>query len=261
MEPVRALIVDDEPLARETIHMLLDDRPEVEVVGVCANGEEAVAAIQEKAPDLVFLDVQMPALDGFGVIQAIGPARMPVVIFVTAYDQYALRAFEAQALDYLLKPFDDERFMQALDRAVQRVRQQAVGAFNTQLAGLMQHLKRPTYLERIMVKTNDAVVFVDTDVLTWIEAAGDYIVLHAGGTKHLLRETMRGILEQLDPRRFVRIHRSSIVRIDAIARLEPFFHGDYVVILHDGTKLKLSRRYWEQVEAVLSGRDSSEDRR
>lgn len=257
MDPVRALIVDDEPLARETVRMLLDDRPDVEVVGDCANGEEAVAAIRAEAPDLVFLDVQMPALDGFGVIQAIGPDRMPVVIFVTAYDQYALRAFEAQALDYLLKPFDDERFGQALDRAVQRVRQRAFGSLSTQLVGLLQDLKRPAatpaYLERIMVKTNDAVVFVDTDALTWIEAAGDYIVLHAGGTKHLLRETMRGILEQLDPRRFVRIHRSTIVRVDAIARLEPYFHGDYVVTLHDGTELKLSRRYWEHVEQVLSG--------
>ena len=258
MTPLRALIVDDEPLARDTLRLLLDEHADIDVVGDCADGRQAVEAIRTAAPDLVFLDVQMPELDGFGVVQAIGPEHMPVVLFVTAYDQYALRAFEAQALDYLLKPFDDERFAQAVRRAVQHVRQRSVGALSQQLKGLLEGLgrvasapARPSYAERIVVRTNTSVVFVPTADIRWVEAAGDYVILHTDGHKHLLRETMTGLLDQLDPALFARIHRSSIVNLDYIRELQPLYHGDYLVVLHDGAELRLSRRYWDAFEAKL----------
>ncbi len=263
METIRVLIVDDEPLARETVRLLLDDHDGFVVVDECENGNQAVDAIRKYRPDLVFLDIQMPERDGFGVIKAVGPKQMPVVVFATAYDQYALRAFEAHALDYLLKPFDDERFEQALERAAERIRQRQVDTLSDRLINLLEshnnHIgaeATPEYLQRVMIKTRDAVFFVNTDDIDWIEAAGDYVNLHVGIKKktHLLRETMTGMMKKLDPKQFVRIHRSSIVNISRIRELRPFFHGDYIVLLNDGTELKLSRRYWEEVERVLGGR-------
>ena len=228
MEKIRALIVDDEPVAREGIRIMLEADGEIEVVGECANGRDAAEAIERLSPDLVYLDIQMPEMDGFGVIQEVGAEEMPVVIFVTAYDQYALRAFDVAALDYLLKPFDDERFAAALDRAKSQIRK---GEGRSPAA----------YLQRIMLKTGGRVIFLKVEEINWIEAEGDYVKLHVGGTPHLLRDTMKRLEEQLDPASFVRTHRSTIVNLDRIKELHPYFHGDYMILLKDGTELKLSR--------------------
>lgn len=257
MEPTRVLIVDDEPLARETIRLLLDGRPALTIVGECENGQEAIDAIRRTQPDLVFLDVQMPEVDGFGVIRAIGPEQMPIVIFATAYDQYALQAFDAHALDYLIKPYDDERFEQALTRALQRIEQREAGTLSQRLIKLLENTPptaADTYAERLMIRERDSIRSVRADTIDWIEAAGDYVVLHVGDKTHLMRQTMSRMTEQLDPRRFVRIHRSTIVNIDRIKELKPYFHGDYILYLHDGTELRLSRRYWDEVAQVLGGR-------
>jgi two-component system LytT family response regulator len=261
MDKIRALIVDDEPVAREGIRVLLQDDPEIEVVGECADGREAVEAIQELSPDLVFLDVQMPELDGFGVIEEVGAETMPVVVFVTAYDQYALRAFDVAALDYLLKPYDDERFATAVNRAKSQIRQGKVGELSRKLIALLEGqagepARRPgagpaKYLRRVMLKTGGRVTFLKVAEIDWIEAEGDYVKLHVGKSWHLLRDTMKRLEAQLDPSRFVRTHRSTIVNIDRIKELHPYFHGDYIVVLHDGTELKLSRSRRHALEERL----------
>lgn len=263
MEVIRTLIVDDERLARETLRLLLQNHEQVEIIGECENGSEAVKLLQKEELDLVFLDIQMPELNGFDVIQKVGPDKMPVVIFVTAYDQYALQAFEARALDYLLKPFDDERFEQALDRAIERIHQRQVGELSTKLVdligsktdtGTMSVNNEPpkgSFLERIMIKERGSMFFIKVDEIDWVEAAGDYVSIHVGPKSHLLRETMSGLMKKLNPRQFVRVHRSSIVKVDSIRELKPYFHGDYIIILKNGKELKLSRRYWDQVEKVL----------
>jgi len=251
VEKVRALIVDDEPVAREGIRVLLADDPDVEVIGECGDGDEAVEAIRELEPDLVFLDVQMPECDGFAVIEELGPENMPTVVFVTAYDQYALRAFDVAALDYLLKPFDDERFAAALDRAKAQIRQAEVGQLSRRLIALLEtqtaeadaRAEAPPqgYLKRVMLKTGGRVIFRKVEEIDYIEAEGDYVRLHMGEESHLLRDTMKRLEEQLDPSRFARTHRSTIVNLDRIKELHPYFHGDYIVLLKDGTELKLSR--------------------
>lgn len=251
METIRALIVDDEPMAREGIRVLLRDDPEIEVVGECAGGREAIRAIREVEPNLVFLDVQMPEVDGFDVVEEVGVENMPAVIFVTAYDQYALGAFEVAALDYLLKPYDDERFATAVRRAKQQLRQGEVGDLTRRLISLLEKQPGQTatepsfpagkYLQRIMLKTGGRVTFLRVEEIDWIEAEGDYVRLHVGGRQHLLRDTMKRLEEQLDPSRFARTHRSTIVNLDRIKELHPFFHGDYLIVLKDGTELKLSR--------------------
>lgn len=263
MEVIKTLIVDDEKLARETLRLLLNDYEHIEIVGECKNGKEAIEAIKKEELDLVFLDIQMPEVNGFEVIEKVGVEKMPVVIFVTAYDQYALQAFEARALDYLLKPFDDERFEQALDRALERIHQRHVGELSSKLVGLINsksdqaHVEvsnepsSGSYLERIMIKERGSIFFIKVEEIDWVEAAGDYVSIHVGSKSHLLRETMSGLMKKLDPKQFVRIHRSSIVKVDSIRELKPYFHGDYIVILKSGKELKLSRRYWDQVESVL----------
>ncbi len=263
MSLIRAIIVDDEGLARDTLDLLLKSHEDIQVVRSCENGLEAIDAIRSEKPDLVFLDIQMPEINGFEVIEKIGPENMPVVIFVTAYDQYALRAFEAQALDYLLKPFDDDRFEQALERARSSIKQKKVGALGAQLAALVsdqsaavepkEEEPETEYLERVMVKGRGSMYFIKVADIDWIEAAGDYVSLHTGKKTHLIRETMTGMVKKLDPRRFVRVHRSSIVRVDHVKEIKPYFHGDYIIYLNDGTELKLSRRYWEQAEKVFKG--------
>ncbi|MDX1420125.1 MAG: LytTR family DNA-binding domain-containing protein [Rubricoccaceae bacterium] len=260
MEPLRTLIADDEPLARETIRLLLDGVPDVEAAWEASDGAEAVEAIEAHAPDLVFLDVQMPALDGFGVIEAVGPGRMPVTVFVTAYDDYALRAFEEGALDYLLKPYDDARFAAALDRARTRVRERRrseggdlADRLETLLAGRPGAPEGDAPLDRLLIRDGGRLTVLRAETIDWVEAAGDYQVLHVGPKTHLLRETLSNLTRQLDGRRFVRIHRSTLVNLDRVRELKPYDHGDYLVRLHDGTELRLSRRYWKAVEARLGG--------
>jgi two-component system LytT family response regulator len=249
---IRAVIVDDEPLARRRIRGLLAESGGVEVVAECANGREAIQAIEESPPDLLFLDIQMPEVDGFDVLRAIGVGQVPVVIFVTAYDQFALRAFEAHALDYLLKPFDDERFETALQRARERIRQQQGGDLDRQLRALLQEVRGDRgYLRRLVVPTGPRSVFVRTEEIDWIEADRNYIRLHVGGRTHLLRENLSRIESALDPAVFCRIHRSTIVNVDRIQAVESLFRGEYLVVLHDGTKLTSGRSYRAHLHAIM----------
>jgi two-component system LytT family response regulator len=249
---IRTLIVDDEPLARERVRALLESEGDVEVIGECTNGKEAVSAIKSLRPELVFLDVQMPVLDGLAVVEAVGPDQMPAVIFVTAYDRYALRAFEVHALDYLLKPFDRERFQHALGRARDQLQHTKTAELNERLVALLednQSGKKP--LERLVIKAGGRVFFVRTEEIDWIEAAGNYARIHVGKEAHLLRETMSTLEGRLDTEKFLRIHRSTIVNVDRIQELQPWFHGDYVVILRDGTQLTLSRGYRQKMQELF----------
>jgi two-component system LytT family response regulator len=249
---IRTLVVDDEPMARERVLSLLQQEDDVEVVGECADGTQALAAIQHQAPDLVFLDVQMPGVDGFGVIEAIGAEKMPSVIFVTAYDEYALRAFEVHALDYLLKPFSRDRFREMLKHARASLERRRAGDLGRRLLALVNDIKpAPTRVDRLVVKSGGRVFFLRTDDLDWIEAAGNYVRLHLGEESHLFRETMTRMETRLDPRRFVRIHRSRIVNTERIKELQPWFNGEYVVILRNGTRLPLSRGYREKLQEHL----------
>lgn len=255
MRPIRTLIVDDEPAARDGMRHLLTADPEIVLTGECANGREAAAAIRDTAPDLVFLDVQMPELDGFGVLREVGVETAPMVVFVTAFDQYALRAFDVHAIDYLLKPFTDDRFRQSLDRAKQQVRQGRLEDLSRKLAALLDHDEaapaRERYLDRLVVKSGGKVTLLPVGEIEWIDAEGDYVRIHVGKTWHLLRETMKNLEDQLDSARFVRIHRSTIVNLEKVKELQPFFRGEYVVVLHNGTTLKLSRGYRDNLEARL----------
>jgi len=277
---LRVLVVDDERLARQRLRRLLRDEG-VDVVAECSDGREAVAALREHVPDLVFLDVQMPELDGFGVLAEVGPERMPAVVFVTAYDQYAVRAFEVNALDYLLKPFDADRFRKAFRRARATLERDRAADQQARLAALLDRLAAGVagagggvpaapvpalaagaagppnvpaparYLARLLIKSGGRVFFVRTAEIDWIEAAGNYLRLHVGREAHLLRETMATLEARLDPSQFLRIHRSTIVRTDCIREMQPWFSGEYVIILRDGTRLKLSRSYREPVAAQL----------
>lgn len=252
MKRIRTVVADDEPLARERIVSLLQSEPDIDVVAECPDGAKTVTAIQQLTPDLVFLDVQMPGADGFEVVQAVRPDRMPIVVFVTAYDKYALRAFDVHALDYLLKPFDRDRFNKALQRARDQVEKQHTGDLGRRLLALVQELKpNPTRLDRLVVKSGGRVFFLRTDEIDWIEAAGNYVRLHLGNESHLFRETMNALETRLDPQRFFRIHRSRIVNIERIQELQPWFNGEYSVILRDGTKLTLSRGYREKLQERL----------
>jgi len=252
---VRTLIIDDEPLARDKIRYLLAKDPDIEIVGEAENGQDAVSKIEEKHPDLVFLDIQMPGLDGFGVLKKVGPGRVPGIVFVTAYDQYALQAFEVHALDYLLKPFAAKRFNEMLGRAKDQLRNRSGDALTQQILSLLDGLGTShRYLERVVVKSNGRVFFLKVDDIDWIEAAGNYLDIHMGTQTHLLRETMNGMEGQLDPRKFVRIHRSTLVNVERIKELSPLFHGDYVVTLTNATRLTLSRSYRENLISLIDDR-------
>jgi two-component system, LytTR family, response regulator len=249
---IRALVVDDEPLARRRIRRLLERDPEVETIGDCGDGEAAVAAIAEHAPDLVFLDVQMPGVDGFAVLERLPADRTPLVVFVTAYDQYALRAFEVSAVDYLLKPFDRRRFDKALQRAKARLAAEAGGALGQRTLALLEELRaRASHLDRLVIKSGGRAFFLKTDEIDWIEAEGKYVRLHVGRESYLLREPLGTLEAQLDPRRFLRIHRSTIVNIDRIRELQPWFHNEVRVILRDGTELMLSRGCRKKLSELL----------
>jgi len=252
---IRAAIVDDEPLARRRIRSLIMEAADVEVVAECANGRDAIESLEASPPDLLFLDIQMPEIDGFDVLQAIGVGRVPAVIFVTAYDQFALRAFEAHALDYLLKPFDDERFGAALQRARERIRQQQGGDLDRRLQALLGNVRGDHgYLRRLVVPSGHRSIFVRTEHIDWIEAERNYVRLHVGergGRTYLLRENLTRIASALDPAAFCRIHRSTIVNIDRIQAVESLFHGEYLVVLKDGTKLTSGRSYRRSVQAIM----------
>ncbi len=288
MTMIRVLIVDDEPPARRKVHRFLAQDPEVEVVGEAGSGGEAVQAIRREAPDLVFLDVQMPDFDGFDVLEASaggavgasergaersgGPGAgdaaepdvaMPHVIFVTAYDEYALRAFDVHAVDYLLKPFDPGRFETALERAKSRirlVREAGVGsgaaaldagggaAASTGLDRLLRELRgRTAYLERLLVEARGRIFFVKLDTVDWIEAERNYVRLHVGPESYLVRGTLTALQDRLDPARFARVHRSHTVNLDRIQELIPWSHGEFIIVLRDGTRLPVSRRYRDRL--------------
>jgi two-component system LytT family response regulator len=255
-ERLRALIVDDEALARESIRGLLQPDPEIDIVGECAGGADAVRHILEHPPDILFLDVQMPEIDGFEVLRRISPAMVGAVVFVTAYDRYALRAFEVEALDYLLKPYDDDRFHRMLRRAKARIRERRVHGLTRDLvAALCRDRPEPAvasdYPDRLAVRSEGRISFIEVAEIDWIEAADYCVRIHAGGRYHLHREPMKDLEARLDPRRFFRVHRSAIVNLARIKELHPYFHGECVVVLHDGARLKLSRGRREQLHALL----------
>jgi two-component system LytT family response regulator len=248
---IRVLLVDDEPLAREMLREMLQSDPQATIVGESVNGHEALAAIREHSPDLLFLDVQMPELGGFEVLSALGKTVIPNVIFVTAYDHYAVRAFEVNALDYLLKPFDQERFDAAWQRARAHVLSRRNGGVDQRILALLEELKGNKYLERLVIKSAGRIYFLETGEIDWIEAEGNYVSVHSGKKSHLLRETISSLEAQLDPKKFVRIHRSSIVSLDRIQELQPWFHGEYRIILRDGTQLMLSRNHRDKLQEAL----------
>src|SRR6185369_16080929 len=246
---IRALIVDDEPLARQNIRILLQADPEVEIIGECGSAAAAIKAIREKTPDLVFLDIQMPKMSGFDILKQLDTNQIPIIIFVTAYDEYALKAFEAQALDYLLKPFDDSRFEMAVQRAKSQIAQRQASELSHKLRAVLMdedqfYADEPSdgsYLTQLMIKTSSRVFFLNVEEIDWIEAADYYVQLHFKGKSHLLRETMNELVAKLNPKKFMRIHRSAIINLDRVKLVQPRA-SEYVVILSDNTEIKLSRR-------------------
>ena len=246
---IRTLIVDDEPLARSKIRTFLASEDDFEVVGECGSGAEAITAIELQDPDLVFLDVQMPELDGFAVIKAIGAIEMPPTVFVTAFDQYAIKAFEFHAVDYLLKPFDRPRFREALGQIRHQTDRADTQRLNRQLATLLEDLKKSNeYAQRLAVKTSGGVSLLKTDEIHWIDAAGNYVRLNTqDGENHLLRETLSALEERLDPRRFVRVHRSTIVNVERIREIRSQSHGEHLIIMELGQRLTMSRSYRDRV--------------
>jgi two-component system, LytTR family, response regulator len=271
---IRTLIVDDEPLAREGLALLLARDPEIEIVGESADGAAALLAIRHQHPDIVFLDVQMPKHDGFEVLGALAPAERPIVVFATAYDQYAIRAFEACAVDYLLKPFSDDRFAQALARAKGEWKQRRTADVGSQVEALLAHVRvltgsapfgpggpatratgaaapaRAEYAERIIVKSGGDLHFVKTSDVLWLEAQGDFVKVQTVGQPQLVRETLQSMERKLDGGRFVRIHRSFLVNIEHIRRVAPALYGDHTVVMSDGSKLRLSRSYRGKLKAL-----------
>jgi two-component system LytT family response regulator len=248
---IRVLIVDDEPLARERIRSLLREEKDVEVIGECATGSDAVAAIQKHAPDLLFLDVQMPGLDGFEVLRALGKDSLPLVIFVTAYDHHALKAFEVHALDYLLKPFKQARFRETLQRARETLTHRLAGAASQNLLALLGQLKpEREYLTRLPVRVGDRLLFVKTNQIEYVEAAGNYVVVHVGKDNHVVRDTLTALEAQLPPKQFLRVNRSTLVNLDQIKELQPLFKGEHALLLHNGRRLTMTRGLRE-VQEVL----------
>ena len=253
MDGLRVLIVDDEPLARGRLRRLLE-REGVRDVEECRTGEQAAAALEADPFDLVLLDVQMPGMDGFGVVEAVGVERMPVTVFVTAYDEHALRAFEAHALDYLVKPVDEDRFARTLERVRERVRLGAAREQDAVLSAVLERLSHgegaaapsaaaPVYVERMMVTLGGQTRFLRTDEIDWIEAEGNYARLHVGARSCLIRETMGALEKKLDPRHFLRAHRSAIVNLERVVEMHPAFGGNYLLKLSTGAEVPLSRGY------------------
>lgn len=251
---VRVLVADDEPIGRHRLVRLLQAETDTEVVAACADGEEAVVAIREHSPDVVLLDIQMPYLDGFEVVSALGEAQQPVVIFVTAHDQYALRAFEVHAFDYLLKPVDQDRLRETIARAVSSAGRVPQLSPTRRILCLLEELnakERARGRERLVVRTAERAFFLRTETIDYIEAAGKFVHLHVGKTVHALRESMAELEAELDPTRFLRISRSAIVNLDRIQEIQPWFQGDYVLILSDGTRITSTRGYRDNMRRLL----------
>jgi two-component system LytT family response regulator len=251
--PLTILIVDDEPLAREGLRALLSKDPDVSAIRESSDGREAVAAIRESSPDLVFLDVQMPEMDGLEVVQKIGAEQMPAVVFVTAHDQYAIQAFEVNALDYLLKPVIEERFVKALARAKDRIRSGAAVDSSRQIIDLLESIASPrSYVKRLAIRSGGKTVFVDAEDVDWIGAAENYVELHVGRLTHMLHVTMNALEKSLDPEMFARIHRSIIVNLGRIKNVESDAHGEYVITLRDGVRLQSGRTYSGRLRALVN---------
>ncbi|MGE3312903.1 MAG: LytR/AlgR family response regulator transcription factor [Limisphaerales bacterium] len=251
---MRVIIVDDEPLARDRLRSLLSKEDGVEIVAECGDGREAVGAIQREKPDVVFLDIQMPELDGFGVLSELKSGPMPLVVFVTAFDEYAVKAFEFHAFDYLLKPFDKDRLKDAVSRIRQSLTPKASGPsdLTERLTALIESVQSGP--DRIAVKLDGRVIFLRPTDIDWIEAQDNYVKLHVGREAHLVRDTISNFENRLDGRRFIRIARSTLVNLDRVREMQPMFHGEYVVFLQDGTKLTMSRGYRETLQKYLGAK-------
>lgn len=251
---IRTITVDDEAPARSRLRQLLKNEPDFELVAECANGRQAVEKIECEKPDLVLLDVQMPGLNGLEVCEVVSASKlpMPLVIFVTAFDSYALKAFEVHALDYLLKPFDRERFQKALGRARAQLRSRNESSADSRMAALLEDFRRGARSnERLVFKENGRVVFLQSECIDWIEADGNYVRIQAGNESHYFRETLAALEGQLSADKFMRVSRSTIVNLDRVKELQPLFYGDYVVVLQNGAKLNMSRNYRGRLAAVL----------
>jgi two-component system, LytTR family, response regulator len=247
---IRALVIDDEPLARKRIRALLDAEPEIDVAGEAGSGTEAAALIRDVKPDLVFLDVQMPGMDGFSVLRALAPGAVPLVVFVTAYDDHAIRAFDVHAVDYVLKPVVAERFRAAVRRAIERLSSSSADVLSRQMASILERLPSGTG-DRLTVRSGERTIFIRFDDIDWIDVEGDYARLHVGKDTHLLRETLTELEHRLPAPRFIRIHRSFIVQADRIQSVQPWFKGDYVLTLRDGTRLQSGRTYRQRVQDLI----------
>lgn len=269
MTKYKALIIDDEVLAREVVNVMLEAFPQVEVVGEASNGKEAVEMIEQQQPNLIFLDVQMPDLNGFGVLKK-SQFQPSAIIFITAYDQYALEAFEVNAIDYLLKPFEESRFNQALQHAFSFLQGHSQAMLQNKLENLLADYERlqnestkqaqslqatdVPYITRVWVKTRQKMTLLQISDIDWIEANGDYVTLHGQNQKHLLKESMQALSEKLNPQQFLRIHRSTFINLDKIKELQSHFNGEYYITLQNGVQLKSSRSYKEQIKAILENR-------
>ena len=251
---IRVVVADDEPLARHRLRALLGNASDMTIVAECANGDDVVRAVEAHEPDVLLLDIQMPGLTGIQIIDALGPRAVPVVVFVTAYDAHAVKAFEQEALDYLLKPLGEERFAQTLVRVRERLARRALPAPATDAArGVTPSADGAvrTHLSRIPLRTAGKITFLEVDSLEWVEADGDYLRLHAGSRPQLYRATLTALEKQLDPAHFVRVHRSALVRRSAIVSLEPYFHGEYIIRVRSGARLRLSRTYRDRLPELL----------
>lgn len=246
---IRTVVVDDEPLACKRLEKLLKEDEEIDLLSLCANGKEAIKTINASEPDLVFLDIQMPEINGFEVLQQIEVEKVPLIIFVTAYDEYALKAFDVHALDYLLKPFKKERFYESLDRAKKALQKDNRAQINGNIESLLAYLDESgDPLTRILVKSSGRYFFLKTSDIDWIESAGNYVRIHSKGENYLIRETMINMEKKLNSDTFFRIHRSTIINVEKVKELEQWFHGDYQVIMYDDQKLTMSRNYKELLE-------------
>jgi len=254
VKTIRVAIADDEPLARERLTSMLAGRERYAVVAECNDGAEALAALTDQDIDLLFLDVQMPGLDGFQTLESLGDAPLPMIVFVTAFNDYALRAFDVSALDYLLKPFDRDRFEKTLTRVEERIVARLQSGMSAELREFIARLSTgaaPSHVSRFPVRANGEIYFVRTEDVDWIDAEGNYVALHAAGRRHLVRDTIKSLEGRLDPEKFVRVHRSAIINVDRLRKLQPYFHGEYVITLQDGTTLTSSRTYSDRLRALL----------